>query len=1040
MKNSRGIKFVLILFLAAANLVTHSFWQTAKTAIPSFYQDNKAPVLSAIETTPLQYKESDAPKTITLKIKVTDQDDVNLTSAVVAISDNYQGGADILSYTNNNGISGTWDNVTGILTLSGTSSVANYQTALRSIRYFNSSDNPSTLTRTVSFTVNDGYLNSLTLTRSIIVTAVNDIPVLYGIETAPLQYTENEEAAVITGSLMITDPDDANIESAVVRISDNYRIGQDILAFSDGNGIKGSWSSLTGILTLTGTSSLINYREALRSVTYQNSSDAPSTQTREVSFIVNDGNALSRAIIREITLMAVNDVPVLGEIEVTPLMYTENEAAKAITTTLRVKDADDLNLASATVSISLNYQSGGDILSFTNANGISGTWNNVSGILNLTGKSSVANYQAALRRITYRNTSGNMSVLTRTVSFTVNDGNASGTAVSRQIVFKTLNDPPKAVSVTLNGITQTGCEVAGAYVYVDTEGDPEGASTFRWYRADDNTGTGEVPIPDAMGRTYTLVAADAGKFISFEVTPAATSGSTPGIAVKSERKRVVTFPEEWKINPPDFIYNGLVTAKVFIEGIAVESGFLAAFSGEECRGIAVPVYYTPSGHYVFELKCYSNLLTGDVLTFRYYSIMEDRIYNLDRSVDFEPDINVGTIEFPFKMNNGTLYTVTFQEGWNWFSVNTLLDNMTLNFILSSAITNGDYIKDQSSSSTYYSGFGWFGSLIDIKPDKLYKINVQNGTIAEFTGRPVGVNASGIPVLSGWNWIGYLPQKSMPTGTALSSLSLADLDYLKSQRNSATYYSGYGWFGSLTFMEPGVGYMLKLADPGTLVYPDPGKSRSESLLQYNEPSLNPSDFEFNGEIMATVLIDGVTKGSEEDRLYAFVNDEIRGIARGLYFSAKDVWVYSLLIYSNQPQGEIVTFKYFNAEKNEYYICRETTTFCNDMIIGNALNPVRLNFSSPDSNAWESIGRRIDMFAYPNPFERSINIEYTIPESSHVNISVCYTNGNPVCMLLDKDLESGHYLIKWVSGSEPGGIYFIRLQAGYKLKVHKVILMP
>ena len=220
----------------------------------------------------------------------------------------------------------------------------------------------------------------------------------------------------------------------------------------------------------------------------------------------------------------------------------------------------------------------------------------------------------------------------------------------------------------------------------------------------------------------------------------------------------------------------------------------------------------------------------------------------------------------------------------------------------------------------------------------------------------------------------------------------------------------------------------------------GKSGSESLLQYNEPLFNPADFEFNGEIMATVLIDGVTKGSEEDRLYAFVNDEIRGITRGLYFGAKDVWVYSLLIYSNQPQGEIVTFKYFDAEKNEYYICSETITFSNDMIIGNALNPFRLDFSSPDSNAWESGGRSIEMFTYPNPFERSINIEYKIPESSHVNISVCDTYGNPVCMLLDKDLESGHYLIKWVSGSEPGGIYFIRLLAGYKLKVHKVILMP
>ncbi len=530
------------------------------------------------------------------------------------------------------------------------------------------------------------------------------------------------------------------------------------------------------------------------------------------------------------------------------------------------------------------------------------------------------------------------------------------------------------------------------------------------------------------------------KYICFEVTPAATSGSTPGIAVKSTRQPVITFPDGWKVNPQDFIYSGRVTASVFIEGKPVESGFLAAFAGEECRGIAEAVYYAPSGQDVFELTCYSNVLSGDVLTFRYYSIPEDRIYNMDRSVDFEPDMHVGTAEFPFKMNNGTLYSVSFQEGWNWFSVNTLLDNMTLNFILSSAKTNGDYIKDQSNSSTYYSGYGWFGSLIVIEPEKLYKINVQNGNIAEFTGRPVDVNTKKIPVISGWNWIGYLPQKPMSTGSALSSLSLADLDYIKNQKNSATYYTDYGWFGSLTVMEPNSGYMLELSNSGTLIYPDSGKSGIEAVQKNNEPALNPADFEFNGEIMAKVLVDGVPKGSEEDRLYAFVNDEIRGISPGLYFDVTGVWVYSLLIYSNQPEGEIVTFKYYNAENDEYYFCKETITFSNDMIIANALNPFKLNFYSPDANAWESKNKGIEMIAYPNPFERSVNIEYKIPDLTHVRISVCDSYGNPVCMLLDKDLESGHYLIKWVSGSEPGGIYFIRLQAGYRLKVHKVILMP
>ena len=63
-----------------------------------------------------------------------------------------------------------------MLTLSGTASLANYQTALRSITYVNISDNPSTTTRTISFVVSDGTNYSVAATRNISVTAVNDAP------------------------------------------------------------------------------------------------------------------------------------------------------------------------------------------------------------------------------------------------------------------------------------------------------------------------------------------------------------------------------------------------------------------------------------------------------------------------------------------------------------------------------------------------------------------------------------------------------------------------------------------------------------------------------------------------------------------------------------------------------------------------------------------------------------------------------------------------------------------------------------------------
>ncbi len=122
---------------------------------------------------------------------ITDLDDTNIESAVVAITGNYANGQDVLAFANQSGITGSWNATTGELTLSGSATLAQYQAALRSITYTNTSDNPSTATRTVSFTVNDGDANSNTQTRDINITAVNDAPVEASIEGTALGYTEN---------------------------------------------------------------------------------------------------------------------------------------------------------------------------------------------------------------------------------------------------------------------------------------------------------------------------------------------------------------------------------------------------------------------------------------------------------------------------------------------------------------------------------------------------------------------------------------------------------------------------------------------------------------------------------------------------------------------------------------------------------------------------------------------------------------------------------------------------------------------------------
>jgi hypothetical protein len=121
---------------------------------PVVNRANQAPVLTAGGT--LNYTTNQAATPIDTTVTVTDMDSAVLIGATVQITGNCASGEDVLSFATQNGISGVYTPASCLMTLTGESSVANYQTALRSVKYNNSSGTPSALARTISWQVDDG--------------------------------------------------------------------------------------------------------------------------------------------------------------------------------------------------------------------------------------------------------------------------------------------------------------------------------------------------------------------------------------------------------------------------------------------------------------------------------------------------------------------------------------------------------------------------------------------------------------------------------------------------------------------------------------------------------------------------------------------------------------------------------------------------------------------------------------------------------------------------------------------------------------------
>jgi hypothetical protein len=125
--------------------------------------DNDAPVVTTSDGTTSYTLEDALGAEVDSALTVTDADDTDLVSAQVQIIGLEPG--DELLFADQNGITGTLDE-TGVLMLTGTATVANYEAALRSVRFHHFGANVEG-TRTIDFKVNDGDADSNTASRTV---------------------------------------------------------------------------------------------------------------------------------------------------------------------------------------------------------------------------------------------------------------------------------------------------------------------------------------------------------------------------------------------------------------------------------------------------------------------------------------------------------------------------------------------------------------------------------------------------------------------------------------------------------------------------------------------------------------------------------------------------------------------------------------------------------------------------------------------------------------------------------------------------------
>lgn len=375
-------------------------------------------------------------------------------------------------------------------------------------------------------------------------------------------------------------------------------------------------------------------------------------------------------------------------------------------------------------------------------------------------------------------------------------------------------------------------------------------------------------------------------------------------------------------------------------------------NGYECRGYAHLQYVDFSGEYLFFLTVHNNSEVGnEELFFRVWNSAENKEhYGIQQVFTFLAGAVHGTPLTPVIVDvNPELYAGIYcNSGWTWISVNLVNpESMELNNLLSNLSPAGDdIIKSQTAYAQYAPGIGWVGDLNQINTTGMFKIRLAGAEQLEIFGNLENPGLTPVQYNSGWNWIGYLPHVSISVNQALAGITnLESGDLIKTQTGYAQYIEDHGWFGSLLFMNPGRGYMLKTSEEGSFNYPDYVIPRDEEILAEISDNfdrlrdhtgwyVDPHEYEYNANVTSIVSFNGSILNSDNILLAAFYEDECRGVAVPVL--VQDQWVLFLTQYSNVPD-QMLSYKVYIADYDEIFDIDETLPFVNNQAIGHPLEP-------------------------------------------------------------------------------------------------------
>lgn len=503
---------------------------------------------------------------------------------------------------------------------------------------------------------------------------------------------------------------------------------------------------------------------------------------------------------------------------------------------------------------------------------------------------------------------------------------------------------------------------------------------------------------------------------------------------------------DWSVNPADYKYSMNVYGAMKINGRYSNDleDVLAVFEDNVCVGVANNEYIKVNDTYYALLTVYSNVGSHKNLNFKMWDASTGTTYiaSPEYPINFEADKIIGTSVDPVEFTNLDMVQldIPLNDGWTWTSFNVSNESMTqMSDVLQyNQWATGDEVKREDGGvATYGTETGWQGSLNSFDNTGMFLIRSSYPQTLSVIGEPVdvashvltinSVNSKGVAI---WNYIPYLSQVNLPLNEALAGYEALEGDVIKSQSGFAMYNGNLGWIGSLTYMQPGYGYMLqrKGTTSATLQYPS-SKTQGNKVAPATRSAgsgtamvdMGYANTNYSRTMSMVATVDGV-QVEEGDVLKVYVDGELRGESPLICKGESDEPLFFLSIAGEQKENVDMA-----VERNGEVIAAVTSaaTFQADKIEGSYSNPRVISFIEDN------------MMVYPSPFVNELYIKKQVDEKADVKVTITDMKG-AVVALFENCNKQGKVDIHWTGAASCApGVYIVNIVENGENHVYKVI---